>query len=335
MKILITGASGFIGSNLIRYFSKKGHHVIALGRNKQPPILLKEIAEYFFADISQPIEKINCDVVVHTAALADDRSDFDILKKINVDGTKNVYEATPTAQLFIHISSASIYQYDGKIHAENKLIDFSKLSLYGQSKLLAEEYLTKRNVENKSIVILRPRAVYGIGDRVLLPRILNLQKKGKVFFPGKKEVVASLTHIDNLIHAIDLIHAKCKPGISFYNIADEEEYYLQQLVKELIYNSYEKKFNCINIPIWCLKLLLFIFKHLRLKSNFSKQSLEYLTHSNVLEIKKIKKEIGYESVTDFEREKMKLYRWIREVGIERILTCSKELPWHESINHYY
>lgn len=329
MKILITGATGFIGSNLIRHFAKKGYTVFALGRNKQPPMELSKYAKYICGDISAPIKNIKCDIVIHTAALADDRSDFSVLKKVNVAGTKHIYEATDSAKLFIHISSASIYQTDGKIHSEDKSIKQKELSLYGQSKLLAEQYLLEKKEDNKSIVILRPRAVYGIGDRVLLPRILNLPKKGKVFFPGYSDVPASMTHISNLIHAIELIIEKKKRGISIFNITDGETYQLRQVIKKLINNSSKNKLKYINIPIWLIRIILFFIKIFGFRSNLSKQALGYFTQPNILEIKKIENELGYEPITSFEEEKENLFNWINKIGVEQIINNSSTLPWKE------
>ena len=329
MKLLITGAIGFIGANLVRHFSKKGHTVFALGRSKNPPVELHKYAEYICADISRPIKNIDCDVIIHTAALADDRSDFAVLKKVNVGGIQHIYEATKSAKLFIHISSASVYQSDGQIHLEDKIIEPKKLSFYGQSKYLAEKFLLEQKTENKSIIIFRPRAVYGIGDRVLLPRILSLPKKGKVFFPGHKDVAASMTHISNLIYAIELAIEKNKKGISIYNITDGENYQLRQIIRGLINNNFRKEFKYINIPVWFIKAVLFFIKIVGLRSNLSKQALEYFTQANILEIKKIKEELGYGPITNFEKEKENLYNWINKIGVEQIIKNPATLPWAE------
>ena len=327
MKILITGATGFIGANLIQHFSKKGHHIIGLSRSQQPPKRLKEYAEHICADISESVPQINCDAVIHAAALANDRSGFSILKKVNVDGTKRVYEATPNANLFIHISSSSVYHFDGTNHSENKPIISKKLSLYGKSKFMAEKCLLGLNDHKKSIVILRPRAVYGIGDRVLLPRILNLPKKEKVYFPGSQNIETSMTHVKNLAYAIEFIFNKNSPGHVIYNIADKTIYSLRTIIKELLENAYGKQFNYIDIPLPIIHFMVRFGKLLGTCSNLSKQAVEYFTQSNILEIKKIENELGYNPSTNFENEKINLFNWINKAEIDQILKNPSELPW--------
>ena len=327
MKILITGATGFIGANLVRYFSRNGHSVLALGRRKKPPVDLRKYADYICADIASPMQSIDCDTVIHTAALADDRSEFTLLKKTNVDGTKNVFEATKNARLFIHISSASVYQSDGAINLECKTINQKKLSLYGQSKLLAEKYLHKKKTVNMGIYILRPRAVYGIGDRALLPRILNLPKKEKVFFPGNKDVGASMTHIDNLRYAIELVIAKKQTGTHTYNVADGKTYQLRTVIKELLENSFNKNWNYKNIPVPILHMLVTAFEMAGIRSNLTKQAIDYFSKPNILDIQKIKKELGYEPITDFEKEKEKLFGWIKKTGIKTFINSPAALSW--------
>lgn len=327
MKILITGATGFIGAHLIRYFHSKGHQIIALGRGDEPPPELDSFAQYIKADITFPIQNIDCDMVIHTAAIADDQSDLDTLIKTNRNGTKHVFEASTKASLFIQISSASVYHFDGTTHQEDKKIDLAKLSPYGQSKRLAELYLEQQKSDQKNIVILRPRAVYGIGDRILLPRILSLPKNNKVFFPGKSEVPASLTNIRNLIHAIELVIAKNTKGFVVYNVTDAVAYPLRQTIKYLIKNGYQQKITFYAIPLTLVSILVSIIQFMGIRSKLTKQALSYLTQANLLSTYKIETELGYQPITSFDREKKQLSSWIQHRGLEQIIKEPALLPW--------
>src|SRR5436190_6123471 len=119
MKIIITGATGSLGAFLIRWFSNKGHEIIGLGRTKTPPENLLKHAAYLHGDITGPLEFPMADVCIHTAAIADDKASKNNLHNTNVEGTKNVANAAKHCNMFIHVSSSSVYLHSNKLLAEN------------------------------------------------------------------------------------------------------------------------------------------------------------------------------------------------------------------------
>jgi nucleoside-diphosphate-sugar epimerase len=193
--ISITGATGFIGAHLVRHFSQLGYSVEATGRQKIPPIQLLQFASYLQADIAHYVPDLKGDIVIHTAALASDTASWEDLYETNVEGTKRVYEAAKNCRLFIHISSASVYPFQEKPLSETDVKQELILSNYGKSKYLSEEVL-KQNQQDSNVVILRPRAVYGTGDRILLPRILKLVKMQSIIAPSALDIQDSMPHID-------------------------------------------------------------------------------------------------------------------------------------------
>ncbi|MCY7330340.1 MAG: NAD(P)-dependent oxidoreductase, partial [Saprospiraceae bacterium] len=193
--IFITGATGFVGAWLVRYFAERGWSVTASGRGAAPAPLL-ERAAYLRADLSRPLPILQTDVVVHAAALASDSALMADLQAANVDGTRHVFEATRHCKIFIYISSASVYDYQKTTHTENEPVDYQQLSSYGRSKRQAEDWLKQQDWHDRTLVILRPRALYGPGDRVLLPRLLRLVRSHRMMIPGTLRVQSSLTHVE-------------------------------------------------------------------------------------------------------------------------------------------
>ena len=149
MKVLITGGSGFIGTNLQRYFVQhnvKFESVSLRGENKT----------YINNDIS---------AVVHLAGKAHDLKktpDENEYYKINTNLTQEIFDefCKSSAHLFIYLSSVKAVADN-----PNDIIDedtnANPMTPYGKSKLAAEHYINKNKVLNKRVFILRPCMVHG------------------------------------------------------------------------------------------------------------------------------------------------------------------------------
>ena len=209
MRIAVTGASGFVGGAIARAAREAGHEVLALAR-RDPKLGV----EFHPWDIRQPAptsvlrEGERVDAVVHTAAAVDDWVSLKLAKSVNVDGTVNVMRAFPNAR-FVHISSSSIYPpRRPSINIAEESITIGPhiryLNSYGLTKAAAEE-VVRGAVQNLRLVpgavILRPHAIYGPGDRTLLPRIEAAVRNGNLWLPGGGRAAQNLTHISNLTKA--------------------------------------------------------------------------------------------------------------------------------------
>lgn len=333
MKIIITGATGFVGANLIRHFSNLGHQILALGRQPKPPTGLEEYAEYVVSDISKEVPSLEANICIHTAGLANDQASIQELTRVNCEGTQKVFEAVDCEQ-FIHISSASVYDNLKSSHAENEFVVEKMLSAYGKSKRLAELFLEKQRAD-KTITILRPRAIYGVGDRVLLPRILNLVKGNKIIVPGNLNIEVSLTHIENLIAAIECcMLERRKKDCQIYNVADPETYRLRTIIESLVTNAFGKSLPLVSLPVKPLKWLAQGLSILDIPSKMSVQGIDYVSKSCVLETSKIQSELGYgtpkDQLTNFYEALDDLTRWIHVTGLEKVFRGEKDLPWCSS-----
>jgi 2-alkyl-3-oxoalkanoate reductase len=324
MKVIITGATGSLGASLTRYFSQKGHEVVATGRMETPPERLLSFASYIKADISAPYELPSADVCIHTAALSDDTGAWSEYYKANVEGTKNTIEAAKNCRIFIHISSSSVYNPSDKLLPEEIAgkQNNEHLSSYGYSKLLAEEVLVK-NSAFTSCYILRPRALYGPGDKVILPRMLKLVIKDAFQRPGSMEVGISLTHYNNLVHAIECCLGSAKTGIHIYNVSDANSYVFVDVIRKLTTSLYGKSLPEKPVPIALLKFMSWF--HL---GGVSPLLLRTLTQDMVLDIARIGKELNYQPLTDFNSALPELKSWVDRIGgVDVIKTGKKSLAW--------
>lgn len=325
--ILITGATGSLGAYLVRYYSRSGFKVIAHGRDKVPPKHLMDFAEYVSFDLTNDFELPQCDFCIHTAALSDDKASIGDLLPANEQGTKRLLEKLLPETVFIHISSSSVYlpqknpiseEIAGK--QNNK-----ELSPYGLSKLKSEEVILNYT-KNKSVFILRPRAFYGAGDRVILPRILKVVKKGKPWFlqrPGEMNVSVSLTHYSTLAHAIDCCLQSDLRGIHIYNVADKKVYVLIDIVRLITTRLYGYKLPEKKVPIWFMKALS-VFKI----GGITPLLVRSFTHDMVLNTTKIERELGFNPTICFEDQMEELANWVeKNGGVEFVKTGDRSLAW--------
>lgn len=325
-KVFITGTTGFVGANLVRHFAGEGWEVVANGRSPAPARLLS-YAKYVQADIEGPIPFQRAGVAIHAAALASDSAGLSALKKANLDGTRHVFEATRDCPCFVYISSSSVYDSRKALHRENETVERQKLSPYGLSKRMAEDWLLEQDWSGRALYILRPRAVYGPGDRILLPRLAGLVKSGQIIAPGSMAVQSSLTHIDNLCAAVALCAARKDKSVQVFNIADLPSYEMRSVVQDLMSAIHGKTIPFRALPLLPLKWLADISFSLGLASQLTPYALATVSKDCVLDIQCAREALGYQPQRDFWTSLTEIAQWANHSGLERIKRASADLPW--------
>lgn len=300
MKILITGVTGFVGGKIANRLIEKGYDVTGIGRKETLPLHIDKRCKYLQEDITGFISEKNVDIVIHAAAQVDDRASYNDHYNTNVIGTANVIKACKSVKLFLLISSSSVYSFTSCLpYKENEGgKEFDKLSHYGKTKFLAEQELLKAaGISHK--IILRPRAIYGAGDSVLLPRLLNLVKKNYILLPIHTTEKISLTNIDNLVDTVDnlLVNTEYKSGT--FNIADDKIYSLKEAIPLLIEAALNRKLKIFFIPkMWWILLVKInnIFHFIPQLTAFGSNQL---TQTALLDIGLSKTEINYIPLKNF------------------------------------
>lgn len=327
MKILLTGATGFVGAHVLRHFAQ-AHQVTVVARQAEPPKAMQAfLSDYIRADITENMPRWSGDACIHVAGLATDKASYADLYAANVLGSMHLFEAANCAH-FIQISSASVYNDHKPLHREHDAIPLDKLSLYGKTKRLAELELLKINAKEKRyLTILRPRAIYGTGDRVILPRLLNFGKNGKIVAPGDLNVQISMTHVQNLVHAIALSLDKPEPGSRIFNVADAHSYALRSVLLQLHTMLRGGQWQVKALPVAPLMLLAGFFETIGMHSKLTQQAIRYLTRDGVLDTTAIVQGLGYQARYDFFSSLPAMAEWVKKTGIERVAAADTNLPW--------
>jgi len=326
MRIFVTGITGFVGGTVANYFASLGHSVSGIGRSNQLPRRISERCCYKQADICKPLEYIDADVVIHAAGLASDTAASQELFNVNVNGTRNVLNACKTVRHFVHISSSSVYSFGRDPMIETQAgININDLSDYGKSKFEAEKYVINNGNDLKK-TILRPRAIYGRYDYSLLPRLMRLVKGNYLLLPQHLSKKISLTHIDNLIQAIELCVCEQKKALKIFNVADEEVYDLCQVLTTLLPLVAGIQLKKITVPAPVFNLFVAFNNWFKLSRTFNRFAVSSLTTTAILNIDKIKYQVNYDPLNNFYNSYREIIDWVHnEEGWKQVFNAPPKL----------
>ncbi|MEO1286992.1 MAG: NAD(P)-dependent oxidoreductase [Chloroflexota bacterium] len=313
--IAITGATGFTGGAIARYFASKGWRVLAFGRRECVDIAGDVVyRRWDIADGTIQVKEA-VDVVVHSAAKVDDFGAYDDFYRVNVVGTQHVLDSFRHAKQFIYISTSSVYDpfADKRNLREDASYGTGYLNAYGKSKMLAEK--TILNSKRDNCVILRPRAIYGEGDTTLLPRIMQAKSGRYLMGIGTGDNQMSLTYIGNLVHAVDLVthHAfDCE----IFNITDNDTLTLSELYETII-NIMAWDAHPVFLPkplAWKIAHLSELaYRHLPLSGapRLTRYGVMQLSSDYTLNIDKARQQLGYQAPYTFREGLANVRAWMQ------------------------
>lgn len=325
MKIIITGATGFVGRNLAESFHDKGLDVIATGRSEKVGAKLQKKGMAFIpGHIEDPVQVDKvfspADCVIHCAAKIADWGKYKDFYATNVIGTRNIINACRAHQInkIIFISTPSVYftgQDRYNIHESDPLP--KKQFAYGKTKLMAEKDLLSLGPEGFQVIIFRPRAIYGPYDRTIVPRILQLSQKKRFPLINQGKALIDITYVGNLIDVIETsLSAPHQAWNDIYNISNGDPIHFKKTVA-LALKIFKRPFNPRNVSepvaksiagiMECLSILPFGNK----TPAMTKFTVGYMAKSMTMSIEKAKQKLHYSPQVG-NQQGIELYeKWIR------------------------
>ncbi|MDN6858738.1 NAD(P)-dependent oxidoreductase [Pseudomonas sp. CAN2814] len=210
MKILVTGASGFIGGRFARFALEQGLAVRVNGRREEAlqPLVARG-AEFMAGDLSDPaLVRALCsdvDAVVHCAGAVGVWGSQEYFHQANVTMTESVVEACLKQKVrrLVHLSSPSIY-FDGQSHVgiSEQQVPKRFANHYGSTKYQSELVALGAQEFGLEVLALRPRFVTGAGDTSIFPRMIAAHRKGRLRIIGQGLNKVDFTSIQNLNDAL-------------------------------------------------------------------------------------------------------------------------------------
>ena len=330
-RILITGASGFIGSFIVEEALNRGFETWAAVRKSSSREFLQDERIHFIElnlsseeQLKQQLKDIQFDYVVHAAGVTKCLHKEDFFR-INTEGTKNLVRALLDLQMplkrFVYISSLSIM---GAIREEQPYKEIRERdkakpnTAYGKSKLEAEQWLVSLNKElekkNEKLlpyVILRPTGVYGPRERDYFMMAKSIQSHID-FAVGFKQQDITFVYVTDVVQAVFLAMEKGQTGRCYF-LSDGEVYQsstFSDLIRKELGNPWWIR---ITAPLWLLRIITFCGEYMGKVTALNNDKYNIMKQRNWrCDINPARQELGYEPQVKLEEGVRRSIAWYKK-----------------------
>lgn len=311
-RVLVTGASGFLGGYVVRDLREHGHEVFAAGRDESALARVADAPHRVVGDLeSLGSTDLAVDAVVHCAALSTPWGAWSEFRTANVDGTARVVEFVRrnAVRRLVHVSSPSVYAAprDRIGIREHEVDEGNRLNGYIRSKIAAERLLTRavEAGELGEVVIIRPRGLIGIGDPSLVPRLLDVHARvGVPVFDGGRNLI-DVTAVENVATALRLALTRGDSRGGVYNVSNGDPRPFRELLEQLLgLLGTEPRLRPMNRRVaWAAASVLEAAYGAipgRPEPPVTRYTLSTIAYSQTLDISRARADLGYEPTIDLD-----------------------------------
>jgi nucleoside-diphosphate-sugar epimerase len=224
MRVLVTGASGFLGHAVCRELKARDHEAIALVRRRGSEPANTQPAHGDLTDtdanaLTKAFEQANPDAVIHLAAEIATQRDESKIHDVNVEGTRRLIAACKsrdTPPKLVFASTVVTGDAQGNVLTEESTLPVQ--TAYGRSKQDGERLVKRSGLRN---VIIRPSHVYGPGGWYAEEIVKRLKQPGRLAVIGNGRNWWDVVHVDDVAAAI-VAATERAPQDSIYHVVDDE-----------------------------------------------------------------------------------------------------------------
>ena len=324
MKVLITGATGFIGSHLVEALHKKNYNLRCLVRSTSNLHWLVGLPiEYVYGDLfdenamNSAVKDV--DFIYHVAGITKAKSKEEYFRGNHL-ATRNLMHSIlkmgSSLQRFIHVSSQTAVGPSIRGKPVDEFTAFHPITTYGISKMEAEKECLSL-MDKIPITIVRPPAVYGPRDKDVF-EFFNTMNKGLQPMIGFADKFVSLIHVRDLVNGI-IAAGEASKGIGQTYFISSERFYNWKEVGEVTSRVMGKRAFRIRIPEWGVFTVAAFAEFFSLFSskpallNFEKAK-DMVQDAWTCSIEKAKKELGFKESLTLEQGFRDTVQWYKEHG---------------------
>jgi nucleoside-diphosphate-sugar epimerase len=329
MKILITGASGFIGSFIVEEALRRGFETWAAVRKSSSREWLKDerinFIELNLSSKAQLVEQLKgkaFDYVVHAAGVTKclNKADF---RRINTEGTKNLVDALIETEMplkrLVFVSSLSVF---GAIKEQQPYEEIRESDMpqpnteYGRSKLAAEQYLDSLG-SRIPYIILRPTGVYGPKEKDYYIMAKSI-KQHSDFAVGYRQQDITFVYVEDVVQAIFLALEKGENGRKYF--LSDGQVYQSATFSKLIHEALGRPWWIrLTVPEWVLRIVTFCGEYTGRMTGkvtaLNNDKYNILRQRNWrCDIEPARKELGYQPKVMLDEGVKRTIKWYQEHG---------------------
>lgn len=334
MKVLVTGATGFVGSHLAHALAASGQSVRALVRpSKRVPHLSDSSIEVFEGQLTNADDVRDaargCGRIYHTAAAFRSvaHSD-DYYRQVNVGGTLNVLAAgrAEGCERIVHCSTGGVHGHIERPPADENY-RFKPGDVYQRTKLEGELAAAAAAADGLPVSIVRPGAVYGEGDLRFLPLFRALQHNRFVMV-GTGETRLHMVHVDDLVRGIVLAGTHPNARGEVFLLAGAEAPTLNE-VANTIADAIGVQRRRLYVPVWPVYAAATVCEavctRLGIEPPLHRRRVGFFTHHREFDIGKARRLIGYEPRVSLVEGVRRTAAWYAAAGLLAPLNSQLEL----------
>jgi len=324
--VLVTGATGFSGSVLVRKLCERGARVRAIARSSSNRDSLQGLpVEWHLGDVFDPAviarAMVGTKYVFHVAAAYRQAGLTDeVYRQVHVESTQRLAEAavkTPGFKRFVHVSTVGVHGHVERPPADEKY-PFYPGDIYQRTKADAELWI--REFASKSglpVTVIRPAAIYGPGDRRLL-KVFKMAEWPVCLVPGRSSgPLYHLIHVDDLTEVLILAAIHPRASGEVFICGDPAALSLAGILG-IVGSEYGRKVRILRVPVWPLFLAAAICetacRPFGIAPPIYRRRVAFFTKDRSFNTAKLRERLGYVYRRTTEQGLRETARWYRDHG---------------------
>lgn len=332
VRVAVTGSSGFVGHRLCEMLlEREGIELVVAFDLRQPSdeqrqkstalISDKKKIIYVTGDISQEEAVVNAfkdhnlDTVYHTAALVGPYHNYNTYLGVNYNGCLNVITACKKFNIpRLVLCSTPSTRFTGADITGQTEAELPEpppgqfVQIYAETKAMGQHAVLDACCDSLLTVAVAPHQVYGPGDTLFVPSLLETAATGQLRVIGTGENIVSFCYVDNICHALILASTKLFKGSpilgQFYVVTDgEDQNFWRTLDDLIIYCGYDSIFAKFFAPGWATMGIAYLLQAVTsvtgMRFKLEPFAVQMLLIHRYFSIKKIQTDMGYKPVVTF------------------------------------